>query len=311
MMDRLAAEIVVHGVVATSVVALLIHLQPDLSSSARFRLWLLALLGPVWLAPLYALLFPARLADAFRDDWALFSGSHWTSVAWHGVGAGAVMVLLGAGLGLLLVLRDFVPLAAEAGSARARGREVADRSGVLTSAVARAAQALDTSAPALHMWNTEDAVLACRGLRRPVIVASTGLVRLLAPNELAAALAHEIAHAKWRDPARGWVVVVLRAAFFFSPGLQVAARALVQTMESAADDSAARAIGDARTVAQALLKMVGDRDDRLTAWQRWKKRAIEHRCALVLSPGRTVSVSAAGMAAMATGLALLLFFTVA
>jgi Zn-dependent protease with chaperone function len=309
-MDRQAAEIVVHGVVAAAVATLLLHLQPSRASSLRLRLWLLALLGPLLLSPVLWVVFPARTGDAFRDDWALFSGSHWSTIAWHGVGAGAAFLVLAALLGGALFLRDLLPMLLDAVRARARVAEVEDTAGVLAAAVARAAAAVGILPPRLRVRDTSQPMLACRGLRQPVIVASTGLVGELTPDELAAALAHEMSHAKWRDPALGWMLMLVRALVFFSPGLQVAARALAGAMENKADESAARVVGDPRVVVRALLKLAGTYDDRLGAWQRLKKRAIEQRCAILLDERRMLPASQPALLVAAAGLALLLLFTV-
>jgi Zn-dependent protease with chaperone function len=309
-MDRQAAEIVVHGVVAAAVVTLLVHLQPSRASSLRFRLWLLVLLGPLVLPPILWLFFPARTGDAFRDDWALFSGSHWSSVGWHGVGAGVAFLVLAALLGVALFLRDLLPLLLDAARSRSRSAEVRDPSGVLAAAMTQAAAALGIRPPRLRVLDTKQAMLACRGLRRPVIVASASLLDELAPDELAAALAHEMSHAKWRDPALGWILMLVRALVFFSPGLQVAARALAGAMENKADESAARVVGDPRVVVRALLKLAGTYDDRLGAWQRLKKRAIEQRCAFLLDERRMLPASQPALLVAAAGLALLLLFTV-
>jgi len=314
-MGRHAAEIVVHGLVAITLVTLLLHLHPSRAPTMRFRFWLLALLGPVLLPPAYWYLCPARMQDAFRDDWALFSGSHWSAVSWHGLGAAAVWSLLAASLGAVLFLRDAGPLVLDAVCAQTRSREVRDMPGALRSAADRAAKALGVASPALRVYDTREPVLVCRGWRRPLIVASTGLVDRLAPDELAAAVAHEMSHVKRRDPALGWGLLVLRGVFFFSPGLQIAARALVHEMENRADDSAARVVGDPRVVVRSLVKLTFAPDGtfgngRANPWQRLKDSAIQRRCALLLDERRMVPVSRRSLLATATGLALLLFFTV-
>ena len=156
-------------------------------------------------------------------------------LAWHGVNAGVVFALALALTGSLLYLRDLLPFAFDMGHARGGKREMAPVPEEMTRSVADAAAALGTSPPRLTIIASKHPVLVCRGLRRPVIVTSTGLVEMLAPDELDAAIAHEVCHAKWRDPLAGWVLMVVRAIFFFNPSVQLCARAVAHEIERRAD----------------------------------------------------------------------------
>lgn len=90
------------------------------------------------------------------------------------------------------------------------------------------------------------------GLLAPLVLVSTGLRSRLAPQHLAAVLAHERAHAGRRDPLRMLAVALLCAAH--GPAtrrLLVADAALA--CEEAADELAAREVGDRVVVAEAIL----------------------------------------------------------
>lgn len=314
-MVRQAAEIVVHGVVATCVVALIIQFQPSRAPATRLRLWLLALLAPVVLSPVYRALWRDRTEDRFRDADALLSGTHWSSLAWHGVSAGAFFLSAAAALGALLYLRDLVPLVPTfvrsfADGARERAGRVVDVPPALLAAADRAARAIGVERPRLRFDDTQAPNLSCRGWRRPLLVASQGLVELLDADELAAALAHELWHAKRRDTRVGLVVMLVRTAFFFSPGLQIAARALVQEMEGEADQAAAHAMGGPEVVVRSLHKMVGAPGRHTRLWHRLQTGAIQHRCRLLVDERRLIPASTPALLVAAAGLALLLFFTV-
>jgi Zn-dependent protease with chaperone function len=312
-MDRQAAEIVVHGAVATSAIALLLHLLPHRWPQDRERLWLLGMLVPVVLAPLCLLASPVREQDAFRDQWALLSGTHWSMVEVLGRPVATAAVFLAGLVGTALFLRDLVPLLSDV-LRRSRRRE-AEIPAALASAAARVAQALGQTSLPLEVEDTAGPVLHCRGVRRPTIVVSTGLIKELGPDELAAALAHEMSHALCRDPALGAAVMVLRTMLFFSPGLQIAARALMRETERRADASAAEAVGDARPVIRSLRKLAPRHEDETAplaaAWARLEERAIARRCALLADPQRMPRLSGPGLLATGVGLALLLFCTVA
>ena len=90
------------------------------------------------------------------------------------------------------------------------------------------------------------------GLLRPRVYLSHGLLATLCPEELAAVLAHEQAHARRRDPLIRWI-----AGFGLSwhvPGIAAALqRQLRRTQEMAADADAAQAVGDRLRVAETLV----------------------------------------------------------
>ena len=90
------------------------------------------------------------------------------------------------------------------------------------------------------------------GLLTPVVLVSTGLRRRLSPQHLVAVLAHERAHADRRDPLRLLAVSLLGAAH--APTMR---RLLLEdaalACEEAADELAAREVGDRVVVAEAIL----------------------------------------------------------
>ena len=81
---------------------------------------------------------------------------------------------------------------------------------------------------------------------------SQGALDLLDPEELRAALRHELAHLERHDPAISWAVMAARALLFFNPVAQVSARGLARDAEWLADE---RAGGDRLALASALIKL--------------------------------------------------------
>jgi Zn-dependent protease with chaperone function len=143
-----------------------------------------------------------------------------TRLAYPAANAGAIVVTVLAGLGLLM-----------AGAAAWRlVRELhADRS-------FRRALASSQPAPLEGAWIVTDErpQAFCSGLLRPRVYCSTGALELLDPPALAAVLAHERHHARRRDPLRLACGRVLAAGLFFIPGM----RRLVQRQDALAEISA-------------------------------------------------------------------------
>ncbi|MFG6201763.1 M56 family metallopeptidase [Nonomuraea sp. JJY05] len=87
--------------------------------------------------------------------------------------------------------------------------------------------------------------------RQPAIVVSTGALGLLRPDELAAVLAHERAHARERHDLVLLPFAVLERAFPWSRAVGVMRRRVATLVEMRADDRAARTHGHA-TLSAAL-----------------------------------------------------------
>jgi hypothetical protein len=184
-----------------------------------------------------------RLFEAWRVTSA--SASHVVSVfgqqlSYPAANAGAIVVTVLAGLGLLMTGAGAWGLARELLADRRFRRTLAARSPV-----------------ALHgAWLIDDARAQafCAGLLRPRVYFSTGAQELLDAPALAAVLAHERHHAIRHDPLRLACGRVLAAGLFFIPAM----RRLVQRQHALAEISADEAAvltarGDRAALASAML----------------------------------------------------------
>lgn len=99
----------------------------------------------------------------------------------------------------------------------------------------------------------DDAALACTtGVLHPRIVVSTGLLNLLSAEACEVVVAHERAHVRGWHPVLLFFGRVVSRAFGFLPPVRRAVDHLLLGLEFAADESAARTVGDPLTVARAL-----------------------------------------------------------
>jgi Zn-dependent protease with chaperone function len=317
-MGRRAAECILHGIVAAIVVMVLLRVQRIRAPEARLRFWLLAAGLPLVGTPLLWLLAPWRLGERFRDDWALFSASHLSPWAWHGVAFANAVAWLSALAGAALFLRDVIPFVLDFLGGRGARHALSTPPAALAAAAERSAAALSVAVPRLTVLPSKHPILICRGLRRPVIVASTGLCDLLAPRELEAAIAHEMAHAKHRDPLLGWGLMLVRGLCFFNPAVQLAARAAVLEIERRADQAAARLLGNEEDVVASLRKLSGidgaaAHTARTHPWHGFRLAAIEERCQALLREwqGEPPRLSPWILPTTTIGLGVILFLTVA
>ncbi|MFQ5830949.1 MAG: M56 family metallopeptidase [Candidatus Methylomirabilia bacterium] len=93
------------------------------------------------------------------------------------------------------------------------------------------------------------------GVRRPIVVLSAELVRMLGEEELQAVLAHEVAHFRRRDYVLNWADMLVRALFFYVPPWAIGSRVFAQAREARADRLAVTYGGDPLALAAALIKI--------------------------------------------------------
>ena len=254
--------VVVQSAAAAGLTGALLKAWRVRSPSWRLRFWVLALSLPVVLPPLYAAAFPVRSSEPFRRDVALFVASRWAELPVGGFRLGPVLAVAIAGAGVALFLRDLVPALRQGWRLRAHGTEGDPRGRDVAERVASHAARFSVAAPATGLVpDDEAAYLYCRGFLRPAVDVSTGALAALSPEELDAALAHEVAHVAGRHLVLGWGLIGLRSLLFFNPVAQIVGRTAVLEMERSADAAAAAATGRPASVASALAKLGVMSDD--------------------------------------------------
>lgn len=76
------------------------------------------------------------------------------------------------------------------------------------------------------------------GAIRPTILLPTSLLKTLSPNDLRMIIAHELGHAKRRDLLWNWLLVLVRAIFFFHPLVWLTQKRFALDQEIACDQLA-------------------------------------------------------------------------
>jgi Zn-dependent protease with chaperone function len=250
-------QAILHGAIAAGLVEAVLGSWRIRRADWRIAFWLLALAFPFLVLPAFLLAAPFRADDAFGACWALFSTSRWNAVHLAGVGVDRLVLGLLAFSGILLFLRDLVPFVTEAVRERREDRRGATEPAAgFVALVEQLAHRIGVPAPRLTVLPVDEPVLFARGLRRPALVVSTGVLTGLSEAELRAALVHELAHVRSRDPLAGWLLMIARLIMFWNPVVQLVCRAIVQEMERRADRLAA-SLTDAPDFATALCALNG------------------------------------------------------
>lgn len=92
------------------------------------------------------------------------------------------------------------------------------------------------------------------GLRRPVIVLSKVVIESLAPHEIEAVLAHEMAHIARRDYIYHWGTIIMRDVLFFNPLTYMIYARLSFERERACDDYGSQ-LSERFHLAKSLVKL--------------------------------------------------------
>jgi Zn-dependent protease with chaperone function len=117
-----------------------------------------------------------------------------------------------------------------------------------------AALAGDRRVPVL-LLDSRMPIAFASGLLRPRVVLSTWMLEHLDPEEVEAALAHELAHVLGQDCRTIWLATVLRDATCFLPWAWRARRTVVASKELLADDLTVGLTGRPLALASAIVKV--------------------------------------------------------
>ncbi len=245
-------QAILHGIIAAALVEALLGVWRIRRAEWRMAFWVLALAFPFLVLPAFLLIAPFRADDTFGACCALVSSDRWSAVRVAGLGIDRAVLGLLALAGTVLFLRDLVPFVLEAvRERREEARSAARPAAALVALVLDLAARANTPVPAVTLLSMNAPVLFARGLLHPTLVLSTGALTRLTDVELRAALVHELAHVRFRDPLAGWLLMTARLLMFWNPAVQLVCRAIAQEMEQRADHLAVQ-LTDASGFATAL-----------------------------------------------------------
>ena len=252
------SQSILHALVAAVLIEALLRVWKVEDGGWRLRFRLLALAAPALWLPVIWVAAPFRQGPAFAAHWALFASERWNQFLLGGTPLGDLVLLLACGVGSALFLRDALPPLTDA--VRGSRRPLAAGPWHPTTASVRsvvAARAASLGIPPLEvrLIDAPAPVLLCEGVAPSVLVMSPPAAERLGPDELDAALTHELAHARHHDPAWGYFLIAVRAVLFFNPAAQWIARAMVDDIERRADQTAAAAAGNPEALARAIERL--------------------------------------------------------
>ena len=200
----------------------------------RFRLIIIIL--PIFLYPVYQVINPDRGSISFRLG-AFLDINRWLNLELWGKAPLSIFFLL-----ILLItsiiffLQEMVPIIRHSIESKDAGPEFERPDS--NSIVSRVLDPLPVEKPDIFILDDDDLLLFSKTGKNQAIYLSRGLIDILEPEQIQAALAHELAHIARNKQPLLIAVFFLRVVMFFNPVVLLEFRKMVQEEEKICDDIA-------------------------------------------------------------------------
>ncbi len=223
----------------------------------RYRF--LAIIFPIFSFPLYQLINPERGSIFFRER-AVFDSGRWLSLAiFDKMPLGLLFILLLSVTTMVFLLQELIPVARH--SLETRGGEAGDVEFGDSAGVNELLTGLPGEKPEVLVIEDDDCVVFSTTGRRAAVYLSSGLLRALGPEEVQAAVAHEIAHIERSKVPVLFIVFLLRVILFFNPVVLFEFRRATQEEEKICDDMAVALTNKPHALAETLKKLYRRAED--------------------------------------------------
>ncbi|TFH62814.1 M56 family metallopeptidase [Peribacillus frigoritolerans] len=142
--------------------------------------------------------------------------------------------------------------------------------------------------------NAEQPLAFTLGFRRPFIVFSTGLIRLLDFDELEAVVEHEAFHQKKYDPLVIFILQLISNALWFVPLTKWCHKNYKIISELSADENAIHKMGTELGISAALLKLIkhGCTDKSSPVLVHFSNESVNYRLQQLIDPHKTIPLRA-------------------
>ena len=222
----------------------------------RFRL--IVILFPIVSFPLYQLLDPARGSALFRLD-ALFDVNRWLFLEiWGFIPVSLFFLLMFVVTSLVFLFQEMLPVLRHTLDTEHPEHESTHLE--VDPFMGEASRRLSIKKPEVFLIDDDSPILFSTTGKDAVIFVSTGLSRVLPPEQMQAALAHELAHIARNQRPLLIAVFLLRIIMFFNPIVLVKFRRAVRDEEKICDDMAVSLTGN-RAALAATLKIFYQKTD--------------------------------------------------
>jgi Zn-dependent protease with chaperone function len=244
-----------HSLVASFISEIALKAWAVKDPAVRQKVFLVPIVAPVVLFPLFLLGTPDRGSTYFRLE-AVFESGRWLDVEIGGVRPVVAGLVLVFGItSLVFLFQELIPIVRNYIESIRSERAAHARDWAEVPTVRAAMEALPVDPPRVFVVEDGGFLILSTTGRNGAVYLSSALPEALTTEELRSAVAHEIAHvARGRHPLLV-AVYLLRALLFFNPIALMEFRRAVQEEEKVCDELAVSLTGDRRALADALRKL--------------------------------------------------------
>jgi len=247
------AQSFLHALIATAITGGAIEAWKIESPRTRQRFRLSVILFSIFSFPLYQAIDAGRDSVLFRAE-ALVDSLRWLDMElWNMVPMHLFLVLIFMATSVVFVFQEMFPILRHF-AMPAVEPHVAVIKPAMDSPADRALKPLGDLLPEVFIIQDDEPFLFSTTLKNPAIYLSTGLTIKLGPEQLQAAVAHEIAHIARSKRPLLLAGYFLRMLMFFNPVVLVEFRRAIRNEEKICDDIAVSITGKPLILAETLKK---------------------------------------------------------
>ncbi|MDA8099665.1 MAG: hypothetical protein M0042_08565 [Nitrospiraceae bacterium] len=242
---------ILHTLVAALIVDTALSAWNIANPAVRQRFRLLVVILPVVTFPLYQAISPERGSPLFRLD-AVLDVTRWFNLQlWGAFPLGLLFLAFCALTSALFAFQELLPIIKHTSAAPLDDDEACTPEP--GSPLDQALKSIPGPRPEAMIIDEAECIIFSSTGKRPVVYISRMFVLSLTPEELRAAVAHEIAHIRRSRRPTMVMLFLLRSLLFFNPVILMEFRRIIQEEEKICDDFGA-ALSGRSAMAQALVK---------------------------------------------------------
>lgn len=248
-----------HSIIAAIIVDRAIHTWDITNPLIKQRFRLLIIILPIFLFPIYQIINPDRGSISFRLG-AFLDINRWLNLElWGKVPLSIFFVLVLFITSLIFFLQEMIPIIRHSIESKKSGPEFERPDS--DSIVSRILASLPGEKPDIFILDDDDLLLFSTTGKNQAIYLSQGLLDILDPEQIEAALAHEIAHIARNKRPLLIAVFFLRVLMFFNPVVLLEFRKIVQEEEKICDDIAVALTNKPHALSETLKKFYHKGED--------------------------------------------------
>ena len=243
-----------HSLVASIVAEIAIKAWDVRDPAIRQRVFLVPVIAPVFLFPLFRIVSPGRDSIHFRLG-TIFESGRWLELEMLGthpvMGGLAVVFTITT---LVFLFQELIPILRHSFES-GKPEKAVGKVDCLEDPAIRAAMETLPVLPAVFVVEDDDFLIYSTTGKRAAVYVSSSLVAALTEEELRSAVAHEISHVVRSRHPMLVAAYLLRALMFFNPVVLMEFRRAAQEEEKVCDEFAVSVTRNRRGLVQALRKL--------------------------------------------------------